>query len=423
MPCKSSCRNSDFRLRSITEMFWFFLFFLEITRSWTKLLNNVVWAVFSFPILERSMTLSLDTVSKYLYWEKFLDEFNDHPLIPWWVMATCAQNQATVISDICTRHFAYSSSLAAELWLLLTALGTSVSCLFLFAWIAGMVEAQLKELATAVQSVQAQLMAGEAALSNLQAQVERLGRSSGERKIGVDTRNLGRPSQFSGTDRAWRDWSVVFRSYAALVHPALKDEMQRVERMSTPETNAGLIETEQVQASTDLYHLLPHRTSGPALDRVVNAGSAEGLRAWQLFVVMYDPHIRSRTAGQLLSLLQFDFSGDTLASSKHTSVIWRCTNKLQGRRSQMACVLGLFWTEWQTQSLQLTCRWIPRDFRLSMHFTADYPTNKTFSDNCFCQSAQSLRSSCSYMWGIWSSSTSIGWALCFDGTINCSQWN
>ena len=28
---------------------------------------------------------------------------------------------------------------------------------------------------------------------------------------------------------------------------------------------------------------------------------------------MYDPHIRSRTAGQLLSLLQFDFSGDVLA--------------------------------------------------------------------------------------------------------------
>ena len=45
----------------------------------------------------------------------------------------------------------------------------------------------LRELATAVQSVQAQLMASEAARSNLQAQVERLGRASGERKIGVDT--------------------------------------------------------------------------------------------------------------------------------------------------------------------------------------------------------------------------------------------
>ena len=166
---------------------------------------------------------------------------------------------------------------------------------------------------SAVQSVQAQLMASEGARSCLQAQVERLGRTTGERTIGVDTRNLGRPSQFNGTDSGWRDWSVVFRSYAARVHPALKDEVQRVERLSTAETNVGLIETEQVLASTDLYHLLLHSTSGAALDRVVNAGSAEGLRAWHLLVERYDPHIRSRTAGQLLSLLQFDLSGEMLA--------------------------------------------------------------------------------------------------------------
>ena len=82
-------------------------------------------------------------------------------------------------------------------------------------------------------TTQAQLMVSEAARANLQAQVERRGRTSGGLKIGVDTRNLGRLSQFNGTDSAWRDWSVVFCSYAALVHPALKDEMQRVQRMST----------------------------------------------------------------------------------------------------------------------------------------------------------------------------------------------
>ena len=88
-----------------------------------------------------------------------------------------------------------------------------------------------------------------------------MGRASGERKIGVDTRNLGRPSQFNGTYSAWRDWSVVFRSYAALVHPALKGEMQRVERLPTAETNAGLLDDEQVQASSDDYHLLLHLRS------------------------------------------------------------------------------------------------------------------------------------------------------------------
>ena len=104
-----------------------------------------------------------------------------------------------------------------------------------------------------------------------------MGRASGERKVGVDTRNLGRPFQSNGTDSAWRDWSVVFRSYAALVHPALKGEMQRVERLPTGETNAALLDDDQVQASTDLYHLLLHSTFGPPLDRVVNAGSAEGV--------------------------------------------------------------------------------------------------------------------------------------------------
>ena len=138
-------------------------------------------------------------------------------------------------------------------------------------------EAQIRELVTAVQSVQAQLTATEAARTTLQAQVDRMGRASGERKIGVDTRNLGTLSQFNGTDSAWRDWSVVSRSHAVPVHPALKVEMQRVQRLPTAENNAGLIDDELVQASSDLYHLLLHSTSGPALDRVVSAGSAEGL--------------------------------------------------------------------------------------------------------------------------------------------------
>ena len=106
---------------------------------------------------------------------------------------------------------------------------------------------------------------------------------------------------------------LSFCSYTVLMHPTLKDEIQRVKRLSTAETNAGLLEEEQVQTSSDLYHLRLHSTSGSALDRVVNAGSVEGLRAWQLLIEMYDRHIRSRAAGQLLKLLQFVFSGDMLA--------------------------------------------------------------------------------------------------------------
>ena len=185
---------------------------------------------------------------------------------------------ATVISDICTGqvhilHRWWRSFVVDFPWNTRVLLGPFREKL------QEMVEAQIRELVTAVQTVQAQLMASEEARTTLQAQVRRMGRSFGERKIGVDTRNLGRLSQFNGTDGAWRDWSVVFRSYAALVHPALKGEMQRVERLPTAETHAGLLEDEQVQASTDLYHLLLHSTSGLALHHVVNGGSAEGLHA------------------------------------------------------------------------------------------------------------------------------------------------
>ena len=61
--------------------------------------------------------------------------------------------------------------------------------------------------------------------------------------------------------------------------------------------------------------------------------------------------------------------------------------------------------------------------KLSVHFAADHQTIETLSHNCFCQSAQSLRSSCKHVWRIWIPSRSIRATWCIDGTINCSHWN
>ena len=65
-----------------------------------------------------------------------------------------------------------------------------------------MVEPHIREPITAVQSVSSTTDGPARRHGRLQAQVERFGRASGERKIGVDTWNLGRPSQFNGTDSA-----------------------------------------------------------------------------------------------------------------------------------------------------------------------------------------------------------------------------
>ena len=75
--------------------------------------------------------------------------------------------------------------------------------------------------------------------------------------------------------------------------------------------------------------------------------SAEGLRAWQLLVERYDPHIKSITAGQLLSLLQFDFSGDMLAKleayERDLALRWLacgdCSESSDGHRACNALVV------------------------------------------------------------------------------------
>ena len=134
--------------------------------------------------------------------------------------------------------------------------------------IAGMVEAQIRELVTAVQSVQAQMTASEEARTTLQAQVDRMGRASGERKIGVDTRNLGRLLSVQ-----WHRQPLVglFSCLSQLRGP-------------------GASGTGGEDAAR-----------GAAADGVVNAGSAEGLCAWQLLVERYDPHIRSKVARRVIA--------------------------------------------------------------------------------------------------------------------------
>ena len=97
-------------------------------------------------------------------------------------------------------------------------------------------EDQLREVVTAVTRLQAQLQESEGRRTEMQQQMDALRqqRQAPQARVGVDTRNLGRPSVFNGTDSAWRDWAVVFRSYSGLVNGELQEEMTRVERLSEP---------------------------------------------------------------------------------------------------------------------------------------------------------------------------------------------
>ena len=93
---------------------------------------------------------------------------------------------------------------------------------------------------------------------------------------------------------------MVFRTYAVLVnasltalpHGEVADPIALVNSLQVDETI--------LEASLDLYHLLLHFTTRPALDKVTR-GDGEPVA----LVARWDPKLRSRSAGILLELMRF----------------------------------------------------------------------------------------------------------------------
>ena len=66
--------------------------------------------------------------------------------------------------------------------------------------------------------------------------------------VGVDTRLLGKPSDFSGEQLAWRDWSAVFKGYAGAAVPRLTSLMKSAAQSMAPVPNVTLIGQPDAQA-------------------------------------------------------------------------------------------------------------------------------------------------------------------------------
>ena len=123
--------------------------------------------------------------------------------------------------------------------------------------------------------------------------------------VGVDTRLLGKPSDFSGAQDAWRDWSTVFKGYAGAAIPRLQKLMDEA-----ADPNATIMDEDRA-ASAQLYRMMLMICKGAALNVVFLAGDSEGLEAWRQLTEKYEPKMRTRFAGQPMSILSFSFQGDT----------------------------------------------------------------------------------------------------------------
>ena len=175
-------------------------------------------------------------------------------------------------------------------------------------------ETQNQELNQRLMAAQQQIQQTESTAAAAVAASRQVGRSAppgpGEQRI--DTRLLGRPEMFDSITVRWKDWPIVFRAYMGAAVPLLKDLMKDAEASDAPKLNVSLSNDDEMAASQQLYFVLIMQTKGEPLDIVVNAGNGEGLEAWRLLCLRYEPRVHSRQAGMLLEILSWDFSGDTM---------------------------------------------------------------------------------------------------------------
>ena len=132
----------------------------------------------------------------------------------------------------------------------------------------------------------------------------------GPHGFGIDTRMLGRPDTFDGSESKWGDWSTVMKAYAALCNASLVSAMPASEVEAQEKRNSDLRDQLDVEASVALYYMLVLLTRNEPLNIVVNSGAGEGLLAWRRVVQRYDSAAATRLAGLLLNLMNWSFAGD-----------------------------------------------------------------------------------------------------------------
>ena len=129
--------------------------------------------------------------------------------------------------------------------------------------------------------------------------------------VGVNTRLLGKPGEFSGAQEAWRDWSAVFILYAGAAVPRLQKLMGEAAKATAPVPNVTILEDEDRAPTVQRYWMMLMICKFAALNIVFLARDNEDFEAWRLLTEKYEPKKTTRYAGQLMSILSFSLQGNT----------------------------------------------------------------------------------------------------------------
>ena len=118
------------------------------------------------------------------------------------------------------------------------------------------------------------------------------GSGGGPHGFGSDTRMLGRPDTFDGSDSKCGDWSTVMKACTSLCNASWVTAMPPSAVEAQEKRNSALRDQLDVEASVALYYMLVLLTRNEPLNMVVNSTAA------------------TRLARLLLNLMNWSFAGD-----------------------------------------------------------------------------------------------------------------
>ena len=173
-------------------------------------------------------------------------------------------------------------------------------------------EQQVAELVAAMSQLQAQNAEMQAAVQTARQEAA-AARASTNQSL-IDTRLLGKPRSFDGSDEAWSNFSTILRAYMGAISPELLTAMQAAEAETSPIVQSAL-PAESAAKSTQLYFILVMLLEGRAQDKVPRVQHGAGLELWRLIAQEYEGKQPSRQAGMLQSILSYSFDINALSAS------------------------------------------------------------------------------------------------------------
>ena len=133
----------------------------------------------------------------------------------------------------------------------------------------------------------------------------------------VDTRVLGRPDKWDGSEKAWPNWSFVIKAHAGAIDQELSTDMTNSESSTVVLSNEAMTGRRKAR-SVQLYSVLIRLCTGRALDRIANAPHSRGMEAWRLLFQAYSPKNNARLVVMMLEVLTFPLDTNDVVNSLET---------------------------------------------------------------------------------------------------------